>query len=828
MASSHPGGSGRPPNRLAHESSPYLLQHAHNPVDWWPWCADAFEEARRRDVPVFLSIGYSTCYWCHVMERESFENEATARLMNERFVSIKLDREERPDVDDIYMAATQILTGRGGWPMSVFLEPKTLRPFWAGTYYPPEPRHGLPSFKQVLEGMSDAYRDKRTEVMEQASKLGQAVEEHLASGGATHAQMPVAIGMGEVSGAVGALLKLFDRTDGGFGRAPKFPQPVYLDLLLDARRSAGDDATRSAIDHALTLTLDRMAIGGMFDQVGGGFHRYSVDAHWTVPHFEKMLYDNAMLLGVYADAARTLDDGFYARIVARTIDYLLREMVLETQPSNGPTNSRAFAFATAQDAEVDGHEGKNYVWTREEVMAALGDDDGAFACRVYGVDSGPNFKDPHHPDEPAVSVLRMQDRPEHTAAAMDMEVEAFTSRLDDVNEKLLRARAARKQANIDDKIIAGWNGLAIAGLARAGDVDARALNAARRAANFLIEHMIEEDATLYRIAKIGAGDDAHGGASSGETGGGVGVKHAAPLEDYAFVIHGMTTLAMKSESDRQVGVTVARALAARARDLFWDDEGGGYYDTMPEAPDLFVRARSTYDGAIPCATSVMIHALIDLHELTGERAYLEDAVGTLAAISPAVKSSPVSTANSTRALLRLLAGGMIEESSEAAEANAAARERAGNEEEGLRTPIEVYASVERVTVKDDEPAEVTVKLRVLPGYHVISPLSPVFAAGNDAAALVPLHAHIIGGSGVRVYADYPQGTPLATPGVDGTTGIEGVHGIEGEFELRLAIERDPDQPWKGNPLIAITFQACTNTACEKVRTLELDVAIDRG
>jgi uncharacterized protein YyaL (SSP411 family) len=820
MASASHGGSGRKPNRLAAESSPYLLQHAFNPVDWWPWCADAFEEARRRDVPVFLSIGYSTCYWCHVMERESFEDEATAQVMNERFVAIKLDREERPDVDDIYMAATQVLTGHGGWPMSIFLEPKALRPFWAGTYYPPQPRHGLPSFKQVLEGMSDAYRDRRSEVMEQAAKLGEAVQEHLGSGGAAQESGPVEIGMAEVSGAVGALLKLFDRTDGGFGRAPKFPQPVYLDLLLDARRSAGDEATRGAVDHALKFTLDRMAAGGMFDQIGGGFHRYSVDAHWTVPHFEKMLYDNAMLLGVYADAARMYEDGSYARVVARTVGYLQREMRLEV-PGSG--QSGGFAFATAQDAEVDGREGKNYVWTREELLGPLGEEDGAFACRVYGVDAGPNFKDPHHPGEPAVSVLRMEGRPERVAAAMGMEVEAFLSRLDAVNEKLLEARSERKQPHVDDKVIAGWNGLLIAGLARAGDVDARALNAARRAANFLIEHMIDEDATLYRIAKIGAGEGRSREGASGKTSGGVGVKHAAPLEDYAFVMHGMTTLAMKSESDRQVGVTVARALAARARDLFWDEDGGGFYDTMPEAPDLFVRARSTYDGAIPCGTSVMIHALIDLHELTGERAYLEDAVGALAAISAAVKASPVSTANSTRALLRLLVGGMIEESDSGPASSAGAASASG--EAGLQTPIEVYASVERVTVKDDEPAEVVVKVRVLPGYHVISPLSPVFAEGSGAPALVPLHVHIIGGSGLRVYADYPEGTPLASGAVEG---LFGVNGIEGEFDMRLAIERDPDQPWKGNPLIAITFQACTDTACERARTLELDVAIDRG
>ncbi len=776
------------PNRLAQESSPYLLQHAHNPVNWWPWCAEAFEEARRRDVPVFLSIGYSTCYWCHVMERESFEDDATAAVMNERFVAIKLDREERPEIDDIYMAATQVLTGHGGWPMSVFLEPTGLRPFWTGTYYPPAPRHGLPSFKQVLEGMSDAYAEKRPEVMEQARRLGEAVEEHLASGGDPDGRA-VAIGKSQVSGAVGALLKMFDRTDGGFGRAPKFPQPVYLDLLIDARRHAGDDGTKAAIDQALRFTLDRMAAGGMFDQIGGGFHRYSVDAHWTVPHFEKMLYDNALLLGVYADAARAYGDGAYARVVGRTIEYLLREMVIGGR-----------AFATAQDAEVDGREGLNYVWTRAQVMESLGEEDGTWACRVYGLETGPNFKDPHHPNEPAVNVLRLEDRPERVAAGLGMDEAEFVKRLDRVNAGLMRARSGRKQPHLDDKIIAGWNGLLIAGLARAGDLDSRALGAARRAANFIIEHMVDEEGTLYRIAKVG-------------TDGTVGVKHAAPLEDYAFVMHGLTTLALRSEQDRQTGVTVARALAARARDQFWDEDGGGFYDTIPEAPDLFVRARSTYDGAIPCGTSVMIHALIDLHELTGERAYLEDAVGAMAAISGAIASSPVSTANSTRALLRLLAGGMIEDAGEPAQAG-------DDEEQGLRTPVEVYAGVDRVNLGEDAPAEVMLKVRILPGYHVISPRSPVFESDAGSPSLVPLHVHVINGTGVRAYADYPVGVALE--------GGAGINGIKGEFEMRVALEREVGVAWSGTPLLAITFQACTATECERVRMLELDVAIDRA
>lgn len=769
------GQEGRRANRLARETSPYLLQHAHNPVDWWPWSPEAFAEARQRDVPIFLSIGYSTCYWCHVMERESFEDEATAALMNERFVSIKVDREERPDVDDIYMAATQILTGHGGWPMSVFLDPATLRPFWAGTYYPPVPRHGLPSFKQLLGGMSDAYRDRRDEVLRQAEELGGAVAEHLA-GARTRADL----GMAQVTGAISALLRMFDRVEGGFGRAPKFPQPVYLDLLLTSRAHAGDDATRGAIDQAVKHTLERMAVGGIFDQVGGGFHRYSVDAHWTVPHFEKMLYDNALLLGPYAEASAIYGDGFFARVVTRTVDYLLREMLL---PQG--------AFASAQDAEVEHREGGNYVWTPEQVRQVLSGDDAAFTIRAYGLDAGPNFKDPHHPSEPAVNVLRLSERPERVAATMGMEPEAFDAAIERVNAALLAARAKRPQPHLDDKIIAGWNGLLIAGLARASGVDARAAQAATRAARFVMERMIDAEGNLLRVAR---GDV---------------VRQPAPLEDYAFMAHGLATLALHVERERAWATDAATRLAARAKALFWDREEGGFFDTTADAPDLFVRSRSSYDGAIPSGTSVMINALIDLHGLTGERGHLDDAAATLGSISSAVADMPVSTANSTRGLLRLLVAGAIEDKGE--------REPAPvRRDGGIETPVEIYASEERVAVGEDTPAEVMLRFRVAPGHHLISPLSPAILSGRER--LVPLGVRVINGSGVRAFADYPEGTPMEE--------MEGVNALSGEFEMRIAIDREGE--WKGTPLLAVTFQACTGTECLAARTVELDVAIDRA
>lgn len=786
-------------NRLANESSPYLLQHARNPVAWWPWCAEAFEEARRRRVPVFVSIGYSTCYWCHVMERESFEDEATARVLNERFVAIKVDREERPDVDDLYMAATQLLTGHGGWPMSVFVEPVGLRPFWAGTYYPPTPRHGLPSFTQLLRGMSDAYAERRDEVLKQAEELGAAVEEHL-SGQRT----PVEVGMGEVTGAVGALLKMFDRTDGGFGRAPKFPQPVYLELLMEARRRAGDEATRGAIDQAVGFTLDRMAIGGMFDQVGGGFHRYSVDAHWTVPHFEKMLYDNAMLLGVYADAAVMYRDAFYARVVKKTITYLLDEMRVE-----------GGGFASAQDAEVEHREGGNYVWTREEVLGALGDEpggDGRFACAVYGLDAGPNFKDPHHPEAPAVNVLRLADRPERVAQGMGIDdVGRLYERLDRVNARLLEVRAVRTQPGLDDKVIAGWNGLLIAGLARAGRVDERAIPAALACARFVLERMVDEGeggVTLYRTTRAGR------------------VGHEAPLEDYAYLAHGLLTLGRCVPEAREAMLDAATRLIDAAKERFWDDEEGGFFDTAAEAPDLFVRARSTYDGATPSASSVMLDALVDLATMRRERGeewggedrgVLQDALVTLGSLSHAIAASPVSTANSTRALLKLLAQGAV------SGGGSTRRATPTGGGAGLVTPVEVYASEERVVVGADAPASISLKVRIAQGHHVISPLSPGLdperrGAGALGADLIPFHVHVLNGEGVRVYADYPEGAPMV--------GTPEIHAIDGEFEMMVAIEREG--AWSGKPLIGITFQACTETECMLAQTIELDVAIDAG
>ncbi len=782
-----------PANRLVLSRSPYLLQHAHNPVHWHEWGDEAFAEARTRDVPIFLSIGYSTCYWCHVMERESFEDDSTAALMNDRFVCIKVDREERPDVDDLYMAAIQMLTGRGGWPMSVFLEPQSLRPYWGGTYFPPRPAHGLPSFRHALEGMSDAFREKRADVIKQAEAVAGAIAEKMAAGTGTHAMH---IGRPQGAMAVQTLLTIFDRVHGGFGSAPKFPQPVYLDLLLDARERAAEPAARSAIDAALRLTLDRMALGGMFDQVGGGFHRYSVDGFWLVPHFEKMLYDNAQLLSVYARAAVAFSDPFYRRVAERTAAYVLREM---TAPTGG--------FYTAQDAEVDGREGLNYLWTADEVRRAL-DAQPALASHaidLYGLASGPNFQDPHHPAEPSRNVLHLCERPDSTAARLALALEALTARVDTINAALLAARAARKQPRLDDKLLTSWNGLMIAALADAG----RLLNkpdwiaAADRAATDILAHALRPDGTLLRTRR------ADGPAAID------GV-----LDDYAMLASGLIALA---RAGRVTRLDTACQLVATARSLFGDARGG-FFDTRAHQSDLFVRARSTYDGAMPSAISVMISDLVALAELTGDRALAAQAAAALASISTAIAESPIATVNSTRALLRLL--DVDEPAIVAALRDAGAPDLADDGAPSRARPtgvqadssiVGLMASAEELDLAPDEPIEFSLRVVIAPGWHLTA-ADP----GPGGLDLVPLHVGIEGGGGVGVFADYPPGEPLASaPLGDAAPPLV----YTGRVDLACALERDGD--WTGEPTLVLTFQACTDTECREPERLRLGIRLSR-
>jgi len=766
-------------NHLAGETSPYLLQHAHNPVNWYPWGEEAFAEARRRNVPIFLSIGYSTCYWCHVMERESFENEATGKVMNDLYVCIKVDREERPDIDDIYMAATQALTGSGGWPMSVWLEPETLKPFYAGTYFPPESRHGLPSFTDLLQGISQAWNDeRRTDIMAQANTLAEAVEKQLAQRDA-----PVVVGDEEIMNAVSQLLRIYDQQWGGFGGAPKFPQPTYIEFLLTVRDSA-DEQTVQAIDQAVRTTLDKMLIGGIRDHVGGGFHRYSVDNEWTVPHFEKMLYDQGQLLSVYAKAAAVYEDDEYIRTAIEIADYVLREM---TDTSG--------AFWSAQDAEVDGKEGLNYLWLESEIKAVLDDDDATFALDVYSVAAGTNFQDPHHPEEPARNVLRMADRPEQIADRLNMTVDELHTRLDAINAKLKAERDTRKQPRLDDKVLTAWNGIMIKGLATLGRVtgEEKYTHAAVRAAEAIRATMRNESGKLLRTSRNGQ------------------AKTPAFFEDYAWLAAG--AMELHHATGDPMWLAFAADLAMIADSIFGDPDTGGFFDTAANQTDLFVRGQSIYDGAVPSATSVYLNVLVDLAELTDLPFFDERAVQGIVATSGAINRSPVGHINSATALYRAIAADLP---LDAAFADAKAKETKGEpaQPEGFQA-VGVFADAERISLKTGEIETFRIKLQIAEGYHIVA----ADAGPNAEALLEPLRVSIVGGTGVVAFADYPAGKPYRTEGIEGEILVH-----SGEVEFDIVLESKGER--SGRPIVIVSFQACTDTECLLPQTVELDVAID--
>lgn len=827
-------------NRLARETSPYLLQHAHNPVDWFPWGPEAFEEARRRDVPIFLSIGYSTCYWCHVMERESFEHEPTAAMLNERFVPVKLDREERPDIDEICMGAVQMLTGHGGWPMSVFLTPPGgssdddpgLRPFWGGTYFPREPRSSHPSFAQVMEGMSDAWTTKRADVLHQSELIADALRERLAP-----EPTPARVDQTQVGHAVGQLMQMYDGSMGGFGGSPKFPQPVFIEFLLDVAPTIREDEPRMAVLNAVKFTLERMALGGIFDQVGGGFHRYSVDREWLVPHFEKMLYDNGQLAGLYARAAVIFEDDLFARTARRTCEYVLREMKYQSpereqgvsvaavdstdvaKPAASATEngrdarstdeSENGAFFSAQDAEVNHREGQNYIWRMDEIRDALSEDDAAFAIRAYGLDQGTNFRDPHRPNDEPANVLRLAERPEALASRFNMDAAAFLAKLGAVNEALYLARSKRDQPLTDDKVIVAWNGLMIAGMADAGLLlsERAFVDAAAKAATFILTNMRDGAGGLLRVWRDGK------------------AKTEAFLEDYAMFIRGLIALhrAEAGEQFRDAAIELADAAAQR----FGDDSSGGFFDTQADQSDLFVRTRVMHDGAMPSGSSVMIYNLLDLSALTGKSTFRSMAGGTLASLSRAIAETPVGPIEATRGLLRVVmsepslldehgmgdAAPRVEAEPFAADDANEASSKDVSEDEG-QGPVQVYANVEEVTVRDDAPAEIELAIKIAEGWHIN-------AHEPGVEALVGLDVQIAGGAGIVAKVDYPAGEPLQSDSAP-ENARPLVH--ESAVYLTVRLERT-SEAWQGEPRIVVRYQACTDRSCAEPQAVVLGIGI---
>jgi len=766
-------------NRLAKETSPYLLQHAHNPVDWFPWGEEAFAEAKRRQVPILVSIGYSTCYWCHVMERESFENEETANLMNEHLVCIKVDREERPDVDDLYMSAVVALTGQGGWPLNVFLVPpppddapqgwRALAPFWGGTYFPPQENHGRPSWPRVVEALSSAWQTQREEVVAQSARLADAVRDRLSIGSS---ESP--IGQGEISSAVITLLRIADRSHGGFGPAPKFPQPVFLTLLMDSRDSLGSEETQRRVDEALSLTLDRMAMGGMYDQAGGGFHRYSTDAQWIVPHFEKMLYDNGQLAEVYAGAADRTGSAYYKRIADEICAYVLREM---TDPQTG-------AFYSAQDAEVNGREGLNYLWTPEEVELVLqqaGEESLiGLARQAFGLNAPPNFRDPHHPDEPPRHILVLTAHPTPLAESLKLTSEQLDDRLARVKRALLKVRDAREQPGLDDKVIAGWNGLMIAGLAQASQAldKPEYRDAAIRAWTFIDANMRDDSGGLLRTHRAG--------------------RAAIPAfcEDYAFLAHGLLALHRSGAGDEYRDA--AAALVDEARRRFWDETRGGWFDTLADRDDLFFRARSTHDGAVPSAASVMLLNLIDLYEPTGEEKWLDDAVLALASISYEVHDNPIATANSTRAMLRLL---------DLAPQRVHRIGRAGGDDPDRL--IDLAPSAAEIDLVENSSFELAVTLIARRGYHINA-----HDPGSDE--VVALSFDLVDGAGLAFAPAYPPGTEFGVAG-------ETIRVHEQSVTVPILIRRVGAVT--GEPRLMVTYQACNEHECLLPVTEEVPVKL---
>ena len=589
-------------NRLARETSPYLLQHAHNPVDWFPWGEEAFAKAKAENKPILLSVGYSACHWCHVMEHESFENEEIAALMNDLFVNIKVDREERPDVDEIYMNAVQMLTGRGGWPMTVFLTPDG-KPFYGGTYFPPVDRHNLPGFPKILDAVARAYKERPQDVEKATSQILQNLDKM------THRQETARqLQVETLANAAASLAQHVDHTHGGLGGAPKFPNSMVFALFLRQYQATGNDLYLQMITH----TLGKMAEGGVYDHLGGGFHRYSVDERWLVPHFEKMLYDNALLTRLYLEAYQATQDPFFRQIAEEILAYVEREML---RPGGG--------FYSTQDADSEGQEGKFFVWSRDEVMRVLGDEVGEIFCRYYDVTDVGNFEHQNilHPTLTLAQLAKLFRRDEEEVRRLIAEAK----------QKLFAVREGRVKPGRDDKILTSWNGLMLSAFAEAYKVlgNPRYVEVARQTTDFLFANL-SRDGRLLRSFKDGQ------------------AKFNAYLDDYAFFTAALIDLyeATFERSYLERAVEFTEVLLAR----FWDDEEGGFFFTSSDHETLITRSKSAFDGSIPSGNSVAVFNLLRLSYLTENQGYLTKAEQVLRLFYDAMEQNPFGFSNMLCAL----------------------------------------------------------------------------------------------------------------------------------------------------------------------------------
>lgn len=587
-------------NRLVFEKSPYLLQHAANPVDWHPWGEDAFAAARAQGKPVFLSVGYATCHWCHVMEHESFENEDVARLMNEAFINVKVDREERPDIDHVYMTVTQAMTGSGGWPMTVIMTPEK-KPFFAGTYFPRESRYGRPGMLDLVPHISALWKEDRAKLEHSAEEITRELSKMASS-------FPGAmLGKGAMDKAFREYDERFEDRNAGFSHRPKFPVPHNLSFLLRYFERTGEARALHMAEH----TLEKMRLGGIFDHVGFGFHRYSTDEVWLVPHFEKMLYDQALLVAAYTEAWQVTGRGLYRQAAEEVLTYVLRDM---TAPEGG--------FYSAEDADSEGEEGKFYVWTHAEVMELLGEELGAVYTKALSITEEGNYHEEHSGRLTGANIPHLPAALDRLAEKMKVDLAAMQAPLEAARAKLFDVREQRIHPLKDDKVLTDWNGLMIAAFAKAGMAfdNADYVNAARKAADFALTTLRRQDGRLLKRYRLGdAGLPAH-------------------LEDYAFLAHGLVELYHATFEVRYLREAIA--LANLMIDLFWDAEDGGFFQSARDSERLFVRAKEAYDGAIPSGNSVAALTLARLGRMTATVGFEEKAARTITAFSGAVERMP--------------------------------------------------------------------------------------------------------------------------------------------------------------------------------------------
>ena len=601
-------------NRLANEKSPYLLQHAHNPVDWYAWGPEAFEKARAENKPIFLSIGYSTCHWCHVMERESFENDQIAALLNRDYVAIKVDREERPDVDRIYMTFVQATTGGGGWPMSVWLTPG-LEPFFGGTYFPPENRWGHPGFGSVLTQVAAAWHNDPAQILGSARDVVEQLKKHVAVAPA-HAGV-VAFDQATLDSGFNIFRRTFDTRLGGFGGAPKFPRPSVHNFLLRYYARTGN---QEALDMVL-LTLREMAKGGMHDQLGGGFHRYSVDERWFVPHFEKMLYDQAQLAISYLEAFQISGDAQYAATARGIFDYVLRDM---TDPQGGFYSAEDADSAIAPEHPELKGEGAFYIWTIQEIQALLPAPAAEWFCYRYGVEAGGNVENDPHAEFTGRNILHQAHTEEETAKQFNQLLEAVSAALQQAESVLLQARSTRVRPHLDDKVLTSWNGLMISALAQGGAIleEPRYAEAARRAAQFIIASLYDPQ-TGVLLRRYRQGDAAIPGF----------------LDDYALFVQGLLDLYEAQFDLRHLSLAVR--LTEKQRELFEDAEQGAFFSSADGDTSLVLRVKEDYDGAEPSGNSVAVMNLLRLAQMTNRPGFRESAEKTFAAFAPRLSHVPV-------------------------------------------------------------------------------------------------------------------------------------------------------------------------------------------